>query len=74
MIGKTLTTTQMAKVVGHMGEMDKPWNCPHGRPTMRHLAGLERWDEWGWREGDTLGGGRQKTDWAGFVRENRMET
>lgn len=22
------------------GEIDQPWNCPHGRPTMRHLADL----------------------------------
>jgi len=25
------------QVVQHMGTMDQPWNCPHGRPTMRHL-------------------------------------
>eukprot|EP00730_Choanoeca_flexa_P019395 TRINITY_DN9471_c0_g2_i1.p1 TRINITY_DN9471_c0_g2~~TRINITY_DN9471_c0_g2_i1.p1 ORF type:complete len:110 (-),score=5.49 TRINITY_DN9471_c0_g2_i1:293-622(-) len=23
------------------GEIDQPWNCPHGRPTMRHLFNLE---------------------------------
>ena len=23
-----------------MGTMDQPWNCPHGRPTMRHLADI----------------------------------
>lgn len=23
-----------------MGTMDQPWNCPHGRPTMRHLVDL----------------------------------
>lgn len=23
-----------------MGEIDQPWNCPHGRPTMRHLFSL----------------------------------
>ena len=22
--------------------MDQPWNCPHGRPTMRHLADITR--------------------------------
>jgi len=46
MVGKTLTTKQMGKVVRHMGEMEKPWNCPHGRPTMRHLAGLGAWKSW----------------------------
>lgn len=52
MIGKTLQKRQMEKLVTHMGEIDKPWNCPHGRPTMRHLTGLRYWD--GWKEGDGL--------------------
>ena len=52
MVGKTLTTKQMLKVVRHMGEMEKPWNCPHGRPTMRHLAGLGSWS--GWQEGEVI--------------------
>lgn len=49
MVGKSLTLKQMEKVVRHMGMIDKPWNCPHGRPTMRHLMSLGRWnecDEW----------------------------
>ncbi|KAJ3747567.1 hypothetical protein DFH05DRAFT_821716 [Lentinula detonsa] len=37
MIGMPLTQSQMSTVVTHMGTMDQPWNCPHGRPTMRHL-------------------------------------
>jgi hypothetical protein len=28
------------QVIRHMGTMDHPWNCPHGRPTMRHLVDL----------------------------------
>ncbi|RMZ05259.1 hypothetical protein D0864_02518 [Hortaea werneckii] len=52
MVGKTLTMRDMRKVVRHMGEMEKPWNCPHGRPTMRHLAGLDAWK--GWTEGSTV--------------------
>lgn len=52
MIGKTLQKRQMEKLVTHMGEIDKPWNCPHGRPTMRHLTGLRYWN--GWKEGDGL--------------------
>ncbi|KAI6885117.1 DNA mismatch repair protein MutL [Hortaea werneckii] len=52
MVGKTLTMRDMRKVVRHMGEMEKPWNCPHGRPTMRHLAGLDAWK--GWMEGSTV--------------------
>lgn len=54
MVGKVLTMKQMEQVVRHMGEMEKPWNCPHGRPTMRHLAGLGEWN--GWREGLALDG------------------
>lgn len=68
MIGRTLTHKQMGKVVKNMGEIDKPWNCPHGRPTMRHLCGLGAWDEVGWREGDgAFGDERVATDWAGYV-------
>ncbi|KAH7022473.1 hypothetical protein EDB80DRAFT_9214 [Ilyonectria destructans] len=49
MIGKPLTKGQMETLVRHMGELDKPWNCPHGRPTMRHLCKLQSWDEKGWK-------------------------
>ncbi|KAK5112386.1 hypothetical protein LTR62_004349 [Meristemomyces frigidus] len=75
MVGKTLTAKQMRRVAAHMGEMDKPWNCPHGRPTMRHLAGLGGWEGWGegCRGGDeerrAVGGGR--TDWGAWL-EGRM--
>lgn len=72
MIGKALSRQQMERVVRHMGEMEKPWNCPHGRPTMRHLCGLgAAWDERGWRDGDCGGGvlGGRATDWAGYVRQ-----
>lgn len=72
MVGKVLTLKQMERVVRHMGEMEKPWNCPHGRPTMRHLAGMGEWR--GWMEGsvvheeeedvDGIGGA---TDWKGWL-------
>lgn len=48
MIGRPLTPRQMYSLVNHMGELDKPWNCPHGRPTMRHLCRLDNWDSAGW--------------------------
>ncbi|XP_043310842.1 mismatch repair endonuclease PMS2 isoform X1 [Cervus canadensis] len=41
MIGTPLNTSEMKKLITHMGEMDHPWNCPHGRPTMRHIANLD---------------------------------
>lgn len=40
MIGDALNMRQMKDIVLHMGTMDQPWNCPHGRPTMRHLTNL----------------------------------
>ncbi|XP_056641281.1 mismatch repair endonuclease PMS2 isoform X1 [Diorhabda sublineata] len=40
MIGTPLNKTDMKKIVEHMGQIDQPWNCPHGRPTMRHLINL----------------------------------
>ena len=59
MIGRSLTRGQMARLVRHMGTMERPWNCPHGRPTMRHAASLGGWG--GWREGDGLWGMRDRT-------------
>lgn len=44
MVGKPLSDRTMKKVVHHLSELDKPWNCPHGRPTMRHLMELKDWD------------------------------
>uniref|UniRef100_A0A9J8B4Y9 Mismatch repair endonuclease PMS2 n=1 Tax=Cyprinus carpio carpio TaxID=630221 RepID=A0A9J8B4Y9_CYPCA len=40
-VGTALNTSEMKKLVLHMGEIEQPWNCPHGRPTMRHLANLD---------------------------------
>lgn len=40
MVGMPLTLATMGKVVSHLGELHHPWNCPHGRPTMRHLVNL----------------------------------
>ncbi|KAF9530776.1 MutL C terminal dimerization domain-containing protein [Crepidotus variabilis] len=40
MVGMPLNSAQMTSVVRHMGTMDQPWNCPHGRPTMRHLCDI----------------------------------
>lgn len=78
MIGKTLTLKQMSSLVRKMGEIDKPWNCPHGRPTMRHVCGLQDWE--GWEEGDGLAGMEEeveKADWTTWiqgVKEQQEET
>ncbi|NXV79450.1 PMS2 endonuclease, partial [Atlantisia rogersi] len=41
MIGTALNMQEMRKLITHMGEIEHPWNCPHGRPTMRHLISLD---------------------------------
>lgn len=41
MIGDPLTKKLMKNLVTHMGEIEHPWNCPHGRPTIRYLANLD---------------------------------
>lgn len=72
MIGKTLKQGKMEEIVRHMGSMDKPWSCPHGRPTMRHLFGLEKWD--GWVEGSGvkgLGEEAEKVDWGAYLKGMR---
>lgn len=40
MIGKTLNLIEMRKIINQMSTMKNPWNCPHGRPTIRHLFSL----------------------------------
>lgn len=39
-IGDTLTWKEMRTILDHMPELDHPWTCAHGRPTIRHLANL----------------------------------
>lgn len=74
MIGKTLKTGKMEEIVRHMGSMDKPWSCPHGRPTMRHLYGLDNWE--GWKEGDGVGGLGEvsmQVDWSRYLERRKEE-
>ncbi|KAF5462514.1 hypothetical protein F2P56_018517 [Juglans regia] len=40
MIGDALGRNEMQKILQHLAELKSPWNCPHGRPTMRHLVDL----------------------------------
>ncbi|KAF6004277.1 ATP-binding mismatch repair protein [Cyanidiococcus yangmingshanensis] len=40
MIGTPLDRPHMQSIVAHLAELEQPWNCPHGRPTMRHLLQL----------------------------------
>ena len=40
MIGMPLDRHRMLQVVRHLTGLAHPWNCPHGRPTLRHLVSL----------------------------------
>ncbi|CDS82381.1 related to PMS1-DNA mismatch repair protein [Sporisorium scitamineum] len=44
MIGTALNKARMSAILKNMGTIEQPWNCPHGRPTMRHLACLKTLD------------------------------
>ena len=40
MIGTGLSEREMDRIVKRLSEVAQPWNCPHGRPTMRHVGDL----------------------------------
>jgi len=40
MVGTALEHTSMKTIVSNMQGLQQPWNCPHGRPTMRHVIDL----------------------------------
>ncbi|KAG9086210.1 hypothetical protein FS749_003846 [Ceratobasidium sp. UAMH 11750] len=56
MIGTALKQRHMVNMVRNLAGMDLPWNCPHGRPTMRHLCNLRAYTRVD----------RSKVDWAAF--------
>ncbi|WWD17838.1 hypothetical protein CI109_102282 [Kwoniella shandongensis] len=66
MIGKSLTKGQMVQLLRNMGTIDQPWNCPHGRPTMRHLTKIE--------PPTKSRSGRGKVDWKKWKRDHMAAT
>ncbi|KAF8265868.1 hypothetical protein EI94DRAFT_1685081 [Lactarius quietus] len=56
-VGEPLNAKQMTTIIRHMGTMEQPWNCPHGRPTMRHLSDVGTVEKRDWRP----------VDWAAFI-------
>ncbi|KAJ1651619.1 ATP-binding mismatch repair protein [Dispira simplex] len=44
MIGDPLNMAAMRTIVTNLGRIQHPWNCPHGRPTIRHLIDLAKLD------------------------------
>ncbi|KAH9961814.1 hypothetical protein BC827DRAFT_1202133 [Russula dissimulans] len=59
MVGAPLNAKQMTAIIRHMGTMEQPWNCPHGRPTMRHLSDIGAMEK---RRREKV------VDWAAFSR------
>jgi len=41
MIGEALSEKKMNVIVERLHKVDKPFNCPHGRPTIRHIKTLK---------------------------------
>lgn len=37
MIGTALSKKEMETIVQRLASVDHPWNCPHGRPTLKHV-------------------------------------
>ena len=42
MIGTHLDLPKMRQLTRQLATLDQPWNCPHGRPTLRHLVDLKQ--------------------------------
>ena len=40
MIGDSLTRSKMETILRTMQNLDHPWECAHGRPTIRHVRDL----------------------------------
>ena len=72
MIGTSLSKGQMKQIILQMGQIDKPWHCPHGRPTIKYLSSLSKFQHW--KEGDgivgmaTSSGQNTCTNWEAYLR------
>jgi len=40
MIGTALSDSEMGSVIRKLHKVNQPWDCPHGRPTMRHVKDI----------------------------------
>lgn len=40
MIGTALSNKEMEKIIKRLNDLNDPWNCAHGRPTMTHITDL----------------------------------
>lgn len=37
-VGNALRYSEMKQVVHNLSNLESPWNCPHGRPTLVQLG------------------------------------
>ena len=63
MVGKVMTGGMMRRLVAGMADVERPWNCPHGRPTMRHVCSLVGLGGCEDVEDDEEG----RIDWGGYL-------
>lgn len=40
-VGNPLRYGEMKQIVNNLADLDSPWNCPHGRPTLVQLGRRE---------------------------------
>jgi DNA mismatch repair protein PMS2 len=40
MIGQALNETEMKRITTRLGDLEHPWQCPHGRSTIHHIGNL----------------------------------
>ncbi|PVU84494.1 hypothetical protein BB560_007339 [Smittium megazygosporum] len=66
MIGDPLNKAQMTKIVRNLGNLEHPWNCPHGRPTLRHLTKLEDSDS-SKKDAEIITNRRRPMCWSGSL-------
>jgi len=60
MIGAALDARRARGLLRNLATLKAPWNCPHGRPTMRHVADLAKLRAFG-EKGARAAGARKRS-------------
>ena len=60
MIGTALDARRARGLLRNLATLKAPWNCPHGRPTMRHVADLAKLRAFG-EKGARAAGARKRS-------------
>jgi DNA mismatch repair protein PMS2 len=61
MIGAALDARRARGLLRNLATLKAPWNCPHGRPTMRHVADLEKLRAFGEKGATRRAGARKRS-------------